>query len=164
MSNKLAKTGFTLIELLVVVLIIGILASVALPQYNKAVFKSRFTEARQMISSIRGAVERYRMENGAEPSTFADLDLSFIDKNGTTVTAASFETKDWSYGIIGYGSPSFCSSDAQGAYVYASNPDFSLISCPDTSLICVDEAGKRCQLLGFKNEVECATSSSCYTE
>ncbi|MGN1058463.1 MAG: type IV pilin protein [Candidatus Avelusimicrobium sp.] len=58
-----SKTGFTLIELLVVVLIIGILASVALPQYQKAVLKSRTAEAWANLKNLNMAISAYCLEN-----------------------------------------------------------------------------------------------------
>lgn len=59
--------GFTLIELLVVVLIIGILAGVALPQYQLAVAKSRMTEALVILKKIR---DNYQLGVLATGETF----------------------------------------------------------------------------------------------
>lgn len=67
--------GFTLIELLVVVLIIGILSAVALPQYTTAVEKARSAEALTLMSSIRYAAERYRLQKDAWPASFNVLDV-----------------------------------------------------------------------------------------
>ena len=67
--------GFTLIELLVVVLIIGILAAVALPQYNLAVDKSRIMPYVPLIKSINTAEEVYFMANAEYTTDLTALDI-----------------------------------------------------------------------------------------
>ena len=70
------NAGFTLIELLVVVLIIGILAGVALPQYQVAVAKTRIAALIPMLRSIQQAQERYYMEHGSYAQDIRDLDVT----------------------------------------------------------------------------------------
>ncbi len=65
--------GFTLIELLVVILIIGILAAVALPQYQKSIFKTHCLEAITTLKSIVDAQEAYAYEHGEYTASLADL-------------------------------------------------------------------------------------------
>ena len=62
--------AFTLIELLVVVLIIGILASVALPQYQKAVMKARFVQALTVFNAYSKAIDLWVVENGGPTERF----------------------------------------------------------------------------------------------
>jgi prepilin-type N-terminal cleavage/methylation domain-containing protein len=76
------RGGFTLIELLVVVLIIGILSSVAIPQYFKVVEKARMAEAQSTFSTVKSAQSRVQAKNGRYTNNWGDLDLAFTDRNG----------------------------------------------------------------------------------
>ncbi len=83
---KNVKQGFTLIELLVVVLIIGILASIAIPQYFKVVEKSRVAEAMSVISAVKSAEERYMARGGMYTADFTPLDISYPNMTATNIT------------------------------------------------------------------------------
>ena len=88
------KRAFTLIELLVVVLIIGILAAVALPQYKKAVYKSRAMEAITMLKSLADAEEVYYLANGQYTNDITALDIAFPEElKGTYGNTPLFENK-----------------------------------------------------------------------
>ncbi len=75
-ANLSSLGGFTLIELLVVVLIIGILAAMALPQYFKAVERSRMAEAVTLVDSIVKAQRRKFMQTNRYADRFEGLDVA----------------------------------------------------------------------------------------
>lgn len=84
--------GFTLIELLVVVLIIGILSGVAIPQYEKAVKKSRMAEAVVTSKAILDASNVYSTTFRSCPESLSDLDVK-----------VNSSSKDWYFEVANRG-------------------------------------------------------------
>ncbi|MBU1007341.1 MAG: prepilin-type N-terminal cleavage/methylation domain-containing protein [Candidatus Omnitrophica bacterium] len=85
------RKGFTLLEVLIVVIIIGILSSIALPQYFSTLEKARSGEAVTNVGAVRMALDRYWYQNG---SATADLDLLDIG-NPNDIT-----NKLYSYSVV----------------------------------------------------------------
>ena len=119
------KKAFTLLELLVVVLIIGILAAIALPQYKKALYKSRYNSLMALVNSIYQAEERFYMTKGFYTDNLTNLDidlpsctLSNDKKNCTFDWGECSLHLDNSSGSVGDMVVCYRTKDLKNAYVY----------------------------------------------
>ena len=86
------KSGFTMLELLMVVIIIGILATLALPQYMGFVEKARAAEAISTIGAIRTAENLYKLENGTYSANASNLAITVPTSGASTY---------WLYSVSG---------------------------------------------------------------
>ncbi len=84
-SSKTLNKGFTLIELLVVVLIIGILAGIALPQYQMAVGKAKFSELKTTTKAVQQAAQRYYLLSNTYVGAKYNLDIEIPSGNYCTI-------------------------------------------------------------------------------
>ena len=164
--------GFTLIELLVVVLIIGILAAVAVPQYQKAVEKARATQAVTLVKSVAQAQTTHHLASGNYAHALDDLDIE-VPCDGTAQwhTSGRWDTcsiGDWSLSIGGdpFGTQTAVDIGhwegryAGAGFVYAQGPSHPF---PD-EIVCVERRtsgvlfqknkGDFCQkIMGYTTEI-----------
>ena len=95
------KPGFTLMEILIVVLIVAILAAVAVPQYQKAVLKSRYSALMPIGKAMADSNEIYYMDKGEYAASPAQLDVAGQEEvypDGTEITLNSDD--NYSYVLV----------------------------------------------------------------
>lgn len=81
--------GFTLIELMIVVAIIGILAAIAIPQYQNYVARSQFSAALASVKNLQTQAELYIQENGTLTTDLTDLGLDATNNDNISLVAGS---------------------------------------------------------------------------
>ena len=147
-----SKIGFTLIELLVVVLIIGILSAVALPQYTKAVKKSRAAGVLPYMKEAQNARQLYFMSNGAYTSNFRELDMDLegfengpVTSDGSRISrgagASQLTLQIYGNGVLAAYSGDFFNSGFGG---YGMKRDSDVVYCAEYACHAV-EVGSFCR-------------------
>ena len=139
------KKGFTLPELLVVVLIIGILAAVAIPQYQLAVYKTKFAKLQSVVKVIADAYQRYYLVADDYPNDISKLDIDLPGEYTLTNLNANISCRSYQ--------DFYCCISKPGKGVYG-----DVLCAP------LDPSFAYCQRLFDNNGNQAPNNPSCYAK
>ena len=128
------KRGFTLLELIIVIIVIGILASIALPRYMRVAERARAAEAKSMLSAIRSSQFRYAAQHNNFTATYANLDIESSPEKYFNYSASDGVIKLPGFGIFPIGIATRTSEEIGGLeqYTIAIDEDGDMELTPDT--------------------------------
>ena len=86
-KRRNGRSGFTLVELAIVVVIIGVLASFAVPRFLQSVERTKAAEAVHYLSTLHSSMERYHSRQGTYAASLNELDITMDDPEYFTVGA-----------------------------------------------------------------------------
>jgi prepilin-type N-terminal cleavage/methylation domain-containing protein len=116
------EEGFTLVELLIVVIILGILAAVAIPQFGSSTDDAKLSTLQSNLSSLRNAIELYKQEHDNEyPGLVSEADGTTPTIAGTCPQAFVFQLTRYT-DITGVASVDYNAGE-KGPYVKKGMPE-----------------------------------------
>lgn len=148
MFNKYNKNknnkGFTLIELLTVVLLIGVLASISVPLFMRAVEKSRAAESINLLGTIAKAEQRAKLQNNEYVDKFSKLDIYITPYTAGNENDSKIDTEHFDFTL----KSNYAQSERK-------TDEYTLYVAYDTNKItCADNGSGICQRLGLDEETE----------
>lgn len=127
--------GFTLIELLMVVIILGILAAVAIPQFSSSSTDAKIAALKSNLASIRGAIELYAVQHrDSYPSaSFVNEMTQYTDSSGNTSATKNATYKYGPYIKNGIPENPFITTDADTIVIDSSTSSIGTVTADPNS-------------------------------
>jgi len=116
MNNKHSKKGFTLVEIMIVVVIIGLLAAMAIPAFNKVRAQSRQKAVTNNLRQLAAAGQQYMLDKGVTSAQYTDLVGTLTDNYIRSITPVADELPSYQAFSVTQGTTQVSITSPSGAF------------------------------------------------